>query len=108
MIVHPVWSSYLVTPAIPDYVSIHSVLGAAAAEVLAQFFDNDEVSFTTTSGLPFPGITRSFNGFSQAAQENANSRIYAGIHFRSACEDGLKMGRKVGRFAVLHTLKPAP
>jgi hypothetical protein len=106
-IADPAWSSYLITPNIPDYVSTHSVLGAAAAEVLARFFDDDEVGFTTTSGLPFPGITRTFSSFSQAAQENANSRVYAGIHFRSACEDGLKMGRKVGRFTFLHTLNPA-
>ena len=106
-IADPAWSSYLITPNIPDYVSTHSVLGAAAAEVLVQFFNDDEVSFTTTSGLPFPGITRSFTSFSQAAQENANSRVYAGIHFRSACEDGMQMGRKVGRFAFLHYLKAA-
>ncbi len=101
------WSSFLVTPNIPDYTSTHSVLGAAAAEVLARFFDDNVIPFTTTSGAPFPGITRSFTSFSQAAQENADSRVYAGIHFRTACEDGLKQGRKVGKFAVLHFLKKA-
>ena len=56
----PTWSSFLVAPNIPDYPSTHSVLGAAAAEVLARFFDNDddEIAFATTSGNPFPGITR--------------------------------------------------
>ena len=103
----PPWSSFLVAPNIPDYPSTHSVLGAAAAEVLANFFDNeDEVAFTTTSGNPFPGITRSFTSFSQAAQENADSRVYAGIHFRRTCTDGLKQGEKVGRFTFKHYLKP--
>lgn len=102
----PAWSSFLITPPSPDYTSTHSVLGAAAAEALARFFDEDEISFTTTSGVPFAGVTRSFASFSQAAQENADSRVYAGIHFRSACKDGLKQGRKVGRFAFLHSLKP--
>src|SRR5262245_38041934 len=103
----PAWSSFLVTPNIPDYPSTHSVLGAAAAEVLVRFFGADTISFTTTSGAPFPGITRSFTGFSQAAQENANSRVYAGIHFRSACRDGLIQGAQVGRYAYEHTLEPA-
>ena len=45
---------------------------------------------TSTSGTPFPGITRSFTSFSQAAQENADSRVFAGIHFRTACRDGVR------------------
>jgi len=103
----PAWNSFLVTPNIPDYPSTHSVLGAAAAETLARFFGADTISFTSTSGAPFPGITRSFTSFSQAAQENADSRVYAGIHFRSACRDGLIQGAQVGRYAFEHTLQPA-
>src|SRR6267142_1715180 len=64
------------------------------------------IAFTTTSGNPFPGITRSFTSFSQAAQENADSRVFAGIHFRRTCSDGLRQGKKVGRFAFKHYLKP--
>ena len=102
----PDWSSLLNTPAIPDYTSTHSVLGGAASEVLRRFFDNDEVPFTTTSGVPFAGLTRSFTSFSQAAAENGESRIYAGIHFRSAVEDGIKQGEKIGRFVFRHALQP--
>jgi hypothetical protein len=105
-LVDPGWSSFLVTPPSPDYPSTHSVLGAAAAEAMRLFFGGDEISFSATSGPPFPGITRSFISFSQAAHENANSRVYAGIHFRSACRDGLKMGRKVGKFAFRRSLRP--
>lgn len=102
----PGWNTYLNTPAIPDYPSTHSALGAAAAEVLARFFDNDEIAFVTTSGAPFAEITRQFSSFSQAAQENADSRVYAGIHFRTACRDGLKLGSKIGKFTVGHILQP--
>jgi hypothetical protein len=102
----PAWETFLNTPAFPDYTSTHSVLGGAAAEVLRRFFHDDEVSFTTTSGAPFAGITRSFASFSQAAHENGESRIYAGIHFRSAVEDGIKQGKKIGRFAFEHFLRP--
>ena len=56
---------------------------------------------------PFDGLTRSFTSFSQAARESADSRIYAGIHFRSACEDGLVLGRKVGQRATTMYLQPA-
>ena len=100
------WNSYLNTPAIPDYPSTHSVLGGAASEVLERFFGADDIAFTTTSGAPFAGITRSFTSFSQAAEENASSRVYAGIHFRTACNDGIKLGRKIGKFAFKHFLEP--
>ena len=102
----PAWTSFLVAPNIPDYPSGHSTVGAAAAMVLAQFFRDDRVSFTATSGAPFPGITRSFASFSHAAAENAESRVLAGIHFRTACTDGVRLGRKVGRFVLNHSLKP--
>jgi hypothetical protein len=101
----PGWQSFLNTPSSPDYPSTHSILGAAAAEVLARFFGNDRIAFTVTSGAPFPGLTRSYTSFSQAAQENADSRVYAGIHFRSACRDGLRLGSSIGAFTVEQHLK---
>jgi hypothetical protein len=105
-IADPAWSSFLDTPPVPDYTSTHSVLGGAAAEVLRRFFRQDDVAFTTSSGAPFAGITRSFRSFSQASQENGESRIYAGIHFRSAVEDGIGQGKRIGGWAFVHALRP--
>lgn len=102
----PLWESFLNTPAIPDYPSTHSVLGAAAARVLARFFEHDEIAFVVTSGAPFAGITRAFSSFSEAARENADSRVYAGIHFRTACRDGLRLGRSIGAWVVNNYLEP--
>jgi hypothetical protein len=73
--------------------------------VLRRFFHTDELGFTTTSGVPFAGITRLFASFSDAARENGESRIYAGIHFRSAVADGIEQGRKIGRFVFAHLLR---
>jgi hypothetical protein len=102
----PHWETFLNTPAIPDYPSTHSVLGAAAAEVLGRFFHDDAIPFTTTSGAPFAGITRSYTSFLEAARENADSRVYAGIHFRTATRDGLRLGRKIGAVGVKRDLEP--
>src|SRR5262245_22775186 len=101
----PAWETYLNTPPLPDYPSTHSVAGGAAAAVLARFFGSDEVAFTMTSGPPFAGITRAFKSFSQASQENADSRVYAGIHFRSACTDGIRLGEQIGRRAFAQYLQ---
>jgi hypothetical protein len=100
------WETYLNTPPLPDYPSTHSVAGGAAAVVLARFFGTDQVPFTMTSGPPFAGITRSFTRFSQAAQENADSRVFAGIHFRMACQDGVNLGEAIGRRAITQYLQP--
>jgi hypothetical protein len=102
----PNWSTFLNSPNLPDYTSTHSVAGGASSEVLRRFFEGDDVPFTTTSGAPFAGITRSYSSFSQAAAENGDSRVYAGIHFRSAVEDGIKEGKKIGHFVFTHALRP--
>jgi hypothetical protein len=48
------------------------------------------------------GVIKSF---SQASQENADSRVYAGIHFRSACRDGITLGEQIGRRAFAQYLQ---
>jgi hypothetical protein len=101
----PAWSSLIVTPPFPDYVSGHSTLSGAASRVLKAFYGTDRVSFTSVSdGLP--GVTRRFARFSAAAREAALSRLYAGIHFRSANEDGLAAGIAIGEWVVDHYLRP--
>jgi hypothetical protein len=101
----PTWDSHQNTPAVSDYPSTQSTFSAAAAVVLASIF-GDQTSFSFTSGPPFPALTRSFSSFSHAARESADSRVYAGIHFRSACEDGLALGRKIGQRAANIYLRP--
>ena len=101
----PTWDSHQNTPAVSDYPSTQSTFSGAAAVVLASVL-GDQANFSFTSDKPFPGITRSFTSFSQAARESADSRVYAGIHFRSACEDGLALGRKVGQRAATLYLQP--
>jgi hypothetical protein len=102
----PGWSTLLNTPQLPDFTSTHSVLAGAASEAMRRFFHTDNVSFTATSVAPFAGMTRSFSSFSEAATEVGASRIYAGIHFRSAVEDGIKQGNQIGGFVFTHALRP--
>ena len=102
----PAWDSHQNTPAVSEYPSTQSTFSGAAAVVLAGVMGGDQVSFSFKSGKPFEGLTRSFTSFSQAARESADSRVYAGIHFRSACEDGLALGRQVGQRVVTMYLRP--
>ena len=94
------------TPPVQDYPSTHSALGNAAATVLALLL-GDNTTFSMTSPTAYPaGTVRSFASFSQAANENADSRVQAGIHFRFSCEAGQDLGNKVGEWTVKNCLKP--
>jgi membrane-associated phospholipid phosphatase len=99
----PTWKPFQITPPVPDYPSTHTVVGWAAAEVLIGTL-SDRVRFSADS-LTLPGVTREFEGFSAAAEENGQSRVYAGIHFGHAVKDGRRLGRGIGR-SVVEALAP--
>jgi len=99
------WASFIVTPPFPDYVSGHSTFSAAAATVLALFYGTEDLPFTIGSDF-LPGVYRSFPTCLDAAEEAAVSRLYGGIHFRSANEDGLQAGINIGEWAATHYLQP--
>jgi len=99
------WASFIVTPPFPDYVSGHSTFSGAAATVLALFYGTEDLPFTTGSDF-LPGVHRSFPTCLDAAEEAAMSRLYGGIHFRSANEDGLEAGISIGEWTATHYLQP--
>lgn len=95
----------LVTPPVPDMPSTHSALGMAAAVVLAESFGRDHLPFSFASSTAMPtNPVRSFRSFSEAALENADSRVKAGLHFRFATRAGLEMGRRIGQYVVRNAL----
>jgi len=96
--IDPNFTPLLITPPFPEYPSGHSTQSGAAAAVLTRFFGDNfayEDSAHVNDGLP----PRKFDSFWAAADEAAVSRLYGGIHFRTAIERGLDQGRCVGRYA---------
>jgi len=99
------FTSYLITPNHPDYPSGHSCVSAAAAAVLASTF-GENTSFSVSSDAPeMAGVVRSYGSFSEILEEIKNARVYAGIHFRSACEDGTQLGARVAGYVQSHALR---
>ncbi|MGH2660679.1 MAG: vanadium-dependent haloperoxidase [Actinomycetota bacterium] len=92
--IDPAWSPPLVTPPFPEYTSGHSVQSAASAQVLTDLFG--DVAFTDHTHDDRGLAPRSFNSFFEAAEEAAVSRLYGGIHFRTAIALGLEQGRCIG------------
>ena len=83
----------------PSYPGAHAVISAAGAEVLESFFHHDHLNFQVTSEV-MAGIIRSFDSFSDAAQEATMSRVFAGVHFRTDLTAGHLLGRRVADFVV--------
>ncbi|UJP63257.1 vanadium-dependent haloperoxidase [Mongoliitalea daihaiensis] len=98
------WRPLLQTPPFPEYTSGHSVISSATAEILTAYF-GDNFNFIDTSEIYFGLPERAFDSFYQAAEEAAISRLYGGIHFRDAIEEGVKQGRKIG-LTILEIVNP--
>ncbi len=97
--ISPRWQPLLQTPPFPEYTSGHSVISTAVAEVLT-FLLGDNIGFTDNTEVIFDLPERKFSSFRQAASEAAISRLYGGIHFRDAIEDGQKQGKALGNFVI--------
>jgi hypothetical protein len=105
------------TPPFPAYASGHATFGAALFRTMADFFGRDYIQFTIGSdefngvtqdqnGEVRPVVYRTFTSFSQAAEENGQSRIYLGIHWSFDKEQGIICGDRVADYVFAHLLKP--
>jgi len=105
------------TPPFPAYPSGHATFGGALFETLRRFYGRDDIAFTFVSdelngvtrdhdGNVRPLVPRSFQSFSQAEEENGQSRIYLGIHWSFDKSEGIKMGRHVADEVFDNAFRP--
>lgn len=100
----PNWTALLGTPPYPDYTSGSSTIGGAAPTVLVSIFGDRPFTdrthlgspLYTPDGGPFILPERSFPNLTKCGEDQAESRIVGGVHFRRACSEGLKSGRCIG------------
>lgn len=91
------WRPILQTPPFPEYPSGHSVASTAAAVVLTNLF-GDDFHFSDNTEVDYGLPIRNFTSFNVAANEAAISRLYGGIHYRPAIENGQIQGKNVGEY----------
>ena len=105
------------TPPFPAYPSGHATFGGALFEVLRRFYGTDAKTFTFTSdewngvtqdnqGNIRPLIPQTFTSFSEAEEDNGQSRIYLGIHWSFDKTAGIAMGRQVADYDYDHLFQP--
>lgn len=97
------WKPFLQTPPFPEYTSGHSVISASASMALTELF-GDSFSFVDTTEVEYGLPSREFSSFKQAAEEAALSRLYGGIHYKMAIEEGFIQGQNVGNY-IMSNLK---
>ena len=93
------WVPVLQTPPFPEYTSGHSVISSSAAVALTNLF-GESFAFTDSTEIEFGLAARSFKSFIAASEEAAVSRMYGGIHYRPAIEEGIVQGRSLGNWIV--------
>ncbi|HJT80180.1 MAG TPA: phosphatase PAP2 family protein [Chthoniobacterales bacterium] len=104
------------TPPFPAYPSGHATFGGALFETFRNFYGRDDVEFELGSdefngvtkdnqGNVRPVIVRRFKSFSQAEEENGQSRIYLGIHWAWDKNEGIAQGRKVADYVFTHAFQ---
>jgi MYXO-CTERM domain-containing protein len=100
------WNSLLDTPNHPESPSGHSATGAAGAGILKAWFG--EARPVSVASLTLTATVRNFPSVTAAAQENADSRVYGGIHFRFSNEIGLDLGYALSDYVHANLLKAVP
>lgn len=105
------------TPPFPSYPSGHAGFGGALFQILRRFYGTDHVAFTFVSdelngvtvgndGQVRPFAPRSYDSFSEAEEENGQSRIYLGIHWEFDKTEGIRQGRRIANYVFNHAFRP--
>ena len=96
----PAWLPLITTPPYPSYAGNLATIGASAARALHLACGTNDmpVAVTWKGAGGLPDVTRHFEGFSQAADEEYMARVYGGIHYRFDQDAGQQVGRSVAEF----------
>lgn len=93
------WLPLLQTPPFPEYTSGHSVISRAAAITLTDIY-GENFAYRDTVEVAYGLPARNFESFLEASEEAAISRLYGGIHYMMAIDNGVTQGEQVGKHVI--------
>ena len=92
------------TPPFPSYPSGHAVFGGALFQIMRKVLGDGAFKFVSDEYNGFnrgpvggvrPRFERTFTNYGDAETENAQSRIWMGIHWQYDAKDGIKQGNQI-------------
>ncbi|HEY1174607.1 MAG TPA: vanadium-dependent haloperoxidase [Phytomonospora sp.] len=94
------------SPPFPAYVSGHATLAGAWATTMRLFLGEDAIAFEGTTDDPHAkDVVRRFESFTEAAEEDARSRVFLGVHYQVDADGGLDLGRNVAEHVYANRLQ---
>jgi hypothetical protein len=95
----PTWTPLLGTPPYPSYAGNMATIGASAARALQLAFRTNDIAVKATwKQSAGADVSHDFAGFWQVAEQQSESRIYGGIHYRFDQVAGQGIGRSTAEF----------
>ncbi|MDI2128365.1 vanadium-dependent haloperoxidase [Yinghuangia seranimata] len=93
------------SPCFPAWASGHAAFGGAWAGIMKLYFKTDSLTYTVDTEDPHsPVHTMTYTSFSQAARDDADSRIWLGVHYQWDADDGLKLGDDIAKYVFANKL----
>ncbi|APG48986.1 vanadium-dependent haloperoxidase [Phaeobacter porticola] len=97
------WTPLVAAPMHPEYPCQHCTSGSAAQQVMETVFGADEFTFSFEGK---DGYRRSYQTFAQFAEEEAESRVIGGVHYRRSNTVGDMLGYQIGSYISTAFLTP--
>ncbi len=108
------------TPPFPSFPSGHATLGGSVFQMFREYWytkgSDEDFSFMSDEfnghnyppggTTPRPAITNHFRNFTQAESQNAESRIYLGVHWQFDADTGIEVGNEVATYIFQNALQP--
>ena len=104
----PSWEPMLPTPPYPDSASGYNCLTAAIMHSADAFFGGEPIAFSLVKIVPdAPEVTREYATFTDVIPETIDARVFQGLHFRTADEQGAEIGANVAEWVATNYFQPA-
>jgi hypothetical protein len=98
----PAWTPFIVTPSHPEYPAAHTTVGASVLGFYTVWFDTDQFPLAFKGN---GGVVRNYTNVNEIHAEEANARVWGGMHWRYSTEVGAAVGSRVGKYTATHLLK---
>jgi hypothetical protein len=102
----PAWLPIDVTPPHPEYPCAHCIVSASLASVVETVFSSADLPEVSIESPTLPGVPHRWTNVRDFCREVAESRIWAGFHYRFSTRVGQDMGLKIGEYVAHSILQP--